>query len=77
MMKTFLKWSPLVVGAAAALTLSAMAGAQNNAAMDAPGVPTGPAIILSAGVLYLVSIFIGSAGGVVWRLLPVSRHRAA
>jgi type 1 glutamine amidotransferase len=41
MMKTFLKWSPLLIGMGAALTVSAMAGAQNNPGMDANGVPTG------------------------------------
>lgn len=41
-MKTFLKWSPLAVGTAAALTIAAMAGAQNTPGMDANGVPAGP-----------------------------------
>jgi zinc/manganese transport system permease protein len=41
------------------------------------GVPTGPAIILAAGALYLGSIAFGSAGGLVWRLLPARRHRTA
>ena len=41
------------------------------------GVPTGPAIILAAGVIYLGSIAFGPAGGLAWRLVPVRRHRAA
>jgi zinc/manganese transport system permease protein len=40
------------------------------------GVPTGPAVILAAGVIYLASILIGRAG-VLWRLAPTRRHRAA
>ncbi len=40
------------------------------------GVPTGPAIILAAGVAYLASILIGRSGGVLWRLGP-RRHRHA
>ncbi|RXF73596.1 metal ABC transporter permease [Hansschlegelia zhihuaiae] len=41
------------------------------------GVPTGPAIILAAGILYLGSIAFGPAGGLVWRLVPARRHRTA
>jgi zinc/manganese transport system permease protein len=33
-------------------------------------VPAGPAIILAAGTLYLVSLLIGSQGGLLLRLLP-------
>jgi zinc/manganese transport system permease protein len=33
-------------------------------------VPTGPAIILLAGVFYLVSVLVGAKGGLVWGLLP-------
>jgi zinc/manganese transport system permease protein len=33
-------------------------------------VPTGPAIILIAGIFYLVSILVGVKGGLVWGLLP-------
>ncbi len=40
------------------------------------GVPAGPAIILSAGGFYLVSLLIGSEGGILRRLLPV-RHLEA
>ena len=33
-------------------------------------VPTGPAIILLAGVFYLVSVLVGAKGGLLWGLLP-------
>jgi zinc/manganese transport system permease protein len=40
------------------------------------GVPAGPAIILAAGVFYLVSLAFGTQGGFVRRLVPV-RHLEA
>lgn len=40
------------------------------------GLPSGPAIILMAGALYLVSVVFGRAGGIVRRLRPV-RHLEA
>jgi zinc/manganese transport system permease protein len=33
-------------------------------------VPTGPAIILLAGIFYLLSVFVGAKGGLMWNLLP-------
>jgi zinc/manganese transport system permease protein len=33
-------------------------------------VPTGPAIILTCGVFYLLSMLLGIRGGLVWSLLP-------
>jgi zinc/manganese transport system permease protein len=39
-------------------------------------VASGPAITLSAGVVYLASIMIGPVSGVVWSFLP-KRHRTA
>jgi zinc/manganese transport system permease protein len=33
-------------------------------------VPTGPAIILLAGIFYLVSVLAGAKGGLIWSLLP-------
>ncbi len=33
-------------------------------------VPTGPAIILLAGVFYLASMLLGARGGLIWNLLP-------
>ncbi|WP_020177495.1 metal ABC transporter permease [Methylopila sp. M107] len=41
------------------------------------GAPTGPAIILAAGAIYLASILFGATGGVAWRALPARRHRTA
>ena len=40
------------------------------------GLPTGPVIILSAGVIYFVSLVFGRAGGLVSRLVP-RRHLQA
>ncbi len=40
------------------------------------GVPSGPAITLSAGTVYLASLAIGPVGGLIWLALP-RRHRAA
>jgi zinc/manganese transport system permease protein len=33
-------------------------------------VPTGPAIILLSGAVYLLSILVGTKGGLVWQLIP-------
>jgi zinc/manganese transport system permease protein len=33
-------------------------------------VPTGPAIILLAGIFYLASMLVGLRGGLIWRLVP-------
>ena len=40
------------------------------------GIPSGPAVILSAGILYAVSLAFGSVGGLVRQLLP-GRHLEA
>ena len=40
------------------------------------GLPTGPTIILAAGIVYLFSLAFGSQGGVVLRLLPLAAKRA-
>jgi zinc/manganese transport system permease protein len=39
-------------------------------------VPSGPTIILTAGALYLGSMFVGRRGGLLWRLLPARHYRA-
>ena len=39
-------------------------------------VPSGPAIILVAAIIYLASILFGRVGGVLWRLFP-GRHLEA
>jgi len=38
--------------------------------------PSGPAVILVAGGLYVVSVIFGPVGGLIWRLLPM-RHLEA
>jgi zinc/manganese transport system permease protein len=40
------------------------------------GVPSGPAVILVAGVLYILSVLFGHVGGVVRQLMP-RRHLEA
>jgi zinc/manganese transport system permease protein len=40
------------------------------------GIPSGPAVTLVAGVIYIGSILLGRNGGLVWRLFP-SRHLEA
>ena len=40
------------------------------------GIPSGPAVTLVAGVLYVVSILCGRVGGVLWQLFP-GRHLEA
>jgi zinc/manganese transport system permease protein len=62
---------------AAAITVGALASVAGLLGSYHSGVPTGPAIILAGGALYLGSIAFGPVGGVVWRLLPGRRHRAA
>jgi zinc/manganese transport system permease protein len=39
--------------------------------------PSGPAIVLSSGVIYLVSVVAGTRGAVFGRLGPTQRHRTA
>jgi zinc/manganese transport system permease protein len=38
--------------------------------------PAGPAVVLAAGVIYMLSVVAGPAGGLVWRTLP-QRHLKA
>ncbi len=38
--------------------------------------PSGPAVILVAGGIYIVSVIVGPVGGLVWRLVPM-RHLEA
>jgi zinc/manganese transport system permease protein len=40
------------------------------------GLPSGPAIILVAGVLYGLSVLFGPVGGLIWLALP-RRHLEA
>ncbi len=38
--------------------------------------PAGPAVVLAAGVIYMLSVVAGPAGGLIWRALP-QRHLEA
>lgn len=40
------------------------------------GLPAGPAVVLAAGVIYMLSVVAGPAGGLIWRALP-QRHLEA
>jgi zinc/manganese transport system permease protein len=40
------------------------------------GLPSGPAIILVAGFIYLLSVGLGPVGGLIWLVLP-RRHLEA
>ena len=40
------------------------------------GSASGPSIILTIGVIYLMSMMIGTEGGFAWRLLPGRHYRA-
>jgi zinc/manganese transport system permease protein len=40
------------------------------------GLPAGPAVVLAAGVIYMLSVVAGPAGGLLWRALP-QRHLEA
>jgi zinc/manganese transport system permease protein len=43
---------------------------------SAAGVPAGPSVVLAAGAVYFVSMFVGPAGGLLRRLVP-QRHLEA
>lgn len=62
---------------AAAVAVGALASVLGLVGSYHLGVPAGPAIVLSAGGFYLLSILFGSANGLAWRLLPRRRHRTA
>jgi len=66
--------TPMFAVAILVASLASVAGLLVSYHFD---LPTGPAIILSAGVLYLISVAIGWSGGVLWRLAPPRHHRAA
>jgi len=34
--------------------------------------PSGPAVVLTAGAIYVASLFVGKRGGILWRLLPAA-----
>ncbi|MFC3691744.1 metal ABC transporter permease [Chenggangzhangella methanolivorans] len=71
-------WSARLSGMfVAAIAVGALASLFGLLGSYHTGVPSGPAIVLAAGALYLVSIAFGASAGLVWRLLPARRHRAA
>lgn len=71
-------WSARLAGMfVVAITVGTLASVAGLVASYHTGVPAGPAVILAAGVLYIVSILFGRVGGVAWRLAPMRRHRAA
>jgi len=39
------------------------------------GLPSGPAIVMTAGVIYLVSLLFGTNDGLLLKLIPIARHR--
>lgn len=39
--------------------------------------PSGPAIILCCGVVYILSLFVGSESGILWRVYKRQRHHVA
>ena len=39
------------------------------------GLPSGPAIVMTAGLIYLVSMLVGTNDGLLLKLIPIARHR--
>jgi zinc/manganese transport system permease protein len=61
---------------AVAVGSAALSGYAGLVISPAVGSPAGPTVILAAGALYLLSVLIGPAGGLIWLLMP-SRHLEA
>jgi zinc/manganese transport system permease protein len=61
---------------AVAVGSAAVAGYAGLVVSYHAGLPAGPAIVLAAGVLYMLSVVAGPAGGLIWRALP-QRHLEA
>ncbi|BAQ45200.1 zinc/manganese transport system permease protein [Methylobacterium sp. yr596] len=60
----------------ASVVLALMASVAGLLVSYYASLPTGPAIVLAAGALYLASMLLGPRGGLVWRLIP-ARHLEA
>ena len=60
----------------ASVVLALMASVAGLMVSYYASLPTGPAIVLAAGALYLASMLLGPRGGLVWRLIP-ARHLEA
>jgi len=70
-------WARQVTGmAAVAIAVAALSGWLGLALSYHHGLPAGPAIILVAGGIYVLSLCLGPVGGLVWRALP-GRHLEA
>ena len=65
---------PMCVLAVAIGALSGVAGLWMSFVAE---LPSGPSIVLAAGVVYLVSVLAGSRDGIVWRRWRRNVHRAA
>jgi zinc/manganese transport system permease protein len=63
--------SGLMVVAVAIASLSSVVGLLVSYAHE---VPSGPAIVLAAGAIYLVSMLFGRRGGVIRRLVPAPHY---
>ncbi len=61
---------------AVALALALLSGYFGLLASYHGNLPSGPCIILTAGVLYILSLFLGRQGGLLWRALRL-RHLEA
>jgi zinc/manganese transport system permease protein len=59
-----------------AVASAALAGYAGLLASYYGGLPSGPAVVLAAGVLYAISVVFGPVGGWVWQLFP-GRHLEA
>jgi zinc/manganese transport system permease protein len=59
-----------------AIGTAAVSGYAGLLASYHENLPSGPAIILVAGILYAVSVVVGPVGGLLWRALP-QRHLEA
>ena len=60
----------------ASVVLALMASVAGLLVSYYASLPTGPAIVLAAGALYLASMLLGPRGGLIWRLMP-ARHLEA
>ena len=70
-------WAEDVPGMIAVSVLLALAGSFAGLFLSYyTGVPTGPAIILICGAFYLLSMLVGTRGGLIWGLVP-RRHLEA
>jgi zinc/manganese transport system permease protein len=60
----------------AAVGSAAISGYAGLVAAHHAGLPAGPAIVLAAGALYMLSVIAGPVGGLIWSILP-RRHLKA